>query len=99
MHNMNAREEPASDSRPPRHLTVRNLPAQLATELVRERHRRGASMNQTVIDLLSASLGLEKSQTRSNGLSKLAGGWSAKDLREFEEATADFEHVDDELWK
>jgi plasmid stability protein len=78
-------------------LTIRNLPPSLAEALEREKRRRGKSLNQTVIDLLDQGLGTRGA--RSNGLSQLAGGWSEKDLRDFERATAQFEEVDEELWK
>jgi len=78
-------------------LTIRNLPAPLADALEREKRRRGRSLNQTVIELLGQSLGVEKS--RSNGLGRLAGGWSDEDLRRFEGAVAPFEQIDEELWK
>jgi len=47
IHNMNAS-----------HLTVRNLPDELAAALEKEKRRRGTSLNQTVIDLLRQSLGV-----------------------------------------
>jgi hypothetical protein len=78
-------------------LTIRNLPPSLAEALEREKRRRGQSLNQTVIDLLGQGLGT--GGVRSNGLGRLAGGWSEEDFREFEQATAQFEAVDDELWK
>jgi plasmid stability protein len=78
-------------------LTIRNLPAPLADALEREKRRRGRSLNQTVIDLLGQSLGVEKS--RSNGLGRLAGNWGEEDFSEFERAVAPFEQVDEELWK
>jgi hypothetical protein len=59
---------------------------------------RGASLNQTVLDLLRRALGLDESATRSNGLRKLSGTWSDEDLQSFERATAVFEQVDPELW-
>jgi kynureninase len=65
--------------------------------LEREKRRRGRSLNQTVIDLLGQSLGVEKS--RSNGLGRLAGSWSEGDFREFEHAVAPFEQIDEELWR
>jgi plasmid stability protein len=77
-------------------LTVRNLPDNVADALEREKRRRGESLNQTVIDLLSQGLGV--SGVRSNGLARLAGAWSAEELRRFERAVAPFEQVDDELW-
>lgn len=78
-------------------MTIRNLPAPLADALEREKRRRGRSLNQTVIDLLGQSLGVEKS--RSNGLRRLAGSWGEEDFREFERAVAPFEQIDEELWK
>lgn len=78
-------------------LTIRNLPADLADALDREKRRRGKSLNQTVIDLLGQGLGARG--VRSNGLGRLAGGWSEDEFRDFEHATAQFEAVDEELWR
>jgi hypothetical protein len=78
-------------------LTIRNLPPNLAEALEREKRRRGQSLNQTVIDLLGQGLGAPG--VRSNGLSRLAGGWSEDEFRDFERATAPFEAVDEELWR
>lgn len=81
-----------------KHLTVRNLPPEVARALQEERERRGASLNQTVIDLLRQSLGVSAAR-RSNGLAKLAGSWSDDDLAEFEAAVADTETIDPEMWR
>jgi hypothetical protein len=62
-----------------------------------ERKRRGASLNQTVIDLLKQATGV--GGPRSNGLAVHAGTWSEKQFREFEEATKEFEKIDEELWR
>lgn len=78
-------------------LTIRNLPPALADALDREKRRRGKSLNQTVIDLLGQGLGAQG--VRSNGLGRLAGGWSEDEFRDFEQATAQFEAVDEELWR
>lgn len=80
-----------------KHLTIRNVTPELARALEREKKRRGSSLNQTILDLLSGSLGV--GLKRSNGLARLAGGWSEEEWREFEEATRDFERVDEELWR
>lgn len=78
-------------------LTIRNLPPDLAEALEREKRQRGTSLNQTVIDLLGKGLGVQG--TRSNGLGRLSGGWSEEEFRSFEQATAPFEAVDEELWR
>jgi plasmid stability protein len=79
------------------HLTVRNLPEDLAAALDREKQRRGTSLNRTVIDLLAHSLGVTGS--RSNGLGRLAGTWTEAEHQEFLAAMGSFEEIDPELWK
>jgi plasmid stability protein len=78
-------------------LTIRNLPPNIAEALEREKRLKGKSLNQTVIDLLGQGLGTRGA--RSNGLGRLAGGWSEDELRDFERATAPFEAIDEELWR
>jgi hypothetical protein len=85
------------DVKVPRHLTVRNVPLDLALALAAARQRRGTSLNQTVIDLLRQSLGLVGDG--SNGLEKLAGTWDEEQFREFQSAVAPFEVVDPENWR
>ncbi len=77
-------------------LTIRNLPPAVAEALDREKARRGASLNQTVVDLLSQGLGV--GVPRSNGLAALAGRWTEEEFRRFERAVAPFEEFDPELW-
>ncbi len=78
-------------------LTVRSIPPEVAEALEHEKRRRGTSLNQTVIDLLKQSLGVQG--TRSNGLMAFGGSWSEDEFHEFERAIAPFENVDPELWK
>jgi plasmid stability protein len=79
------------------HLTVRNLPNELAAALDREKRRRGTSLNQTVIDLLRQSLGVKG--TRSNGVGRLAGTRTEAEHKEFLSAMRSFEEIDRDLWK
>lgn len=82
-----------------RHLTVRNVPPELAEALRQEKARRGKSLNQVVLDLLSQGLGVGVGRRRSNGLARLAGAWRQEDLEEFEAAVAIAEQIDEELWE
>jgi plasmid stability protein len=82
-----------------KHLTIRELPDDLARALEKEKRRRGQSLNRTVKDLLRQSLALDGNRGYSNGLGKLAGGWSKADLESFEKATAVFERIDPDVWK
>ncbi|MCC7034765.1 MAG: hypothetical protein IT179_18230 [Acidobacteria bacterium] len=79
-------------------LTIRGVPRTLAQALDRERRRRDASLNSTVLDLLSRSLGLEAGGPRRNGLAELAGTWTDDEQRQFDAAVAPLEAVDDEMW-
>jgi hypothetical protein len=40
--------------------------------------------------------GLCPGDVRPNGLGRLSGGWSEKEFRDFERATAQFEEVDEQ---
>ena len=78
-------------------ITLRNVPPDLAEALDREKRRRGQSLNRTAIDLLKQGLGV--GTPRSNGLARLAGGWSDERAREFERALAPFDEIEPEMWK
>lgn len=79
-------------------LTIRQVPRRLAEALDRQRRQTGESLNRTVLTLLARSLGVDGQGPRRNGLAKLAGTWTAGDQRQFDEAIAPLERVDDEMW-
>ena len=79
-------------------MTIRNVSAELATALKEEKHRRGLSLNRTVLALIEESLGVN-GNIRSNGLGRLAGTWSDDRFTQFEESVAPFGEVDSELWR
>jgi hypothetical protein len=79
---------------------VRGVPDDVAKALSAERKRRGTSVNATVIMLLRQSLGLTHgAEGYDNGLGRLAGTWTARDLEAFERATEPFGAIDQELWR
>ena len=78
-------------------LTIRNVPDDVAAALDEERRLKGASLNQTVIDLLRQALGV--GSMRSNGLAELAGQWSIEEFEAFEHATEAFSEIDPEMWR
>ncbi len=81
-----------------RTMTIRNVTAALSAALDAEKHRRGLSLNRTVLALMEESLGVS-GKTRSNGLGRLAGIWSEEEFRQFEDAVAPFKEVDEDLWR
>lgn len=80
-------------------LTVRGVDERLAASVREEAHRRGVSMNSLVLDLVRQGLGLSERRGLHHDLDSLAGTWSTADVTEFTEMTADFETVDDALWR
>lgn len=84
---------------PRRHLTIRNLPPDVARAIDRERSRRGASLNATVVELLRIAVGSTAAPAFDNGLRKHAGGWTERELRAFERDTRVFEEIDEEAWR
>jgi hypothetical protein len=82
-----------------RHLTIRNVPAEIAEALNEERLRSRVSLNQTVIELLGRALGVAGREEKSNGLARLAGTWTEGEHKSFEAAVAVTEQIDEELWR
>jgi hypothetical protein len=80
------------------HLSIRNVPAEVAQALDEERRRLQTSLNQTVIDLLRRALGVAGGRA-SNGLASLGGTWTEEELKEFETAVAITEQIDEDLWR
>jgi plasmid stability protein len=82
-----------------KHLTIRNLPPEIAEALQKRRQRSKTSLNQTVIELLGRALGMEGQGRPSNGLARLAGTWTEDEHQRFEAAVAVTEQIDEELWR
>jgi len=80
-------------------LTLRGMDDSLAAALREEAHRRKVSMNALVLALVRQGLGLAERRSLRHDLDALAGTWSADEVSEFTEAAADFERVDDALWR
>ena len=80
-------------------ISIRNVDAKLANALERESSRRSASLNETVLQLLRQALGVDTTARRSNGLGKLAGGWTAREFDAFEANTQPFAQIDEGLWR
>jgi plasmid stability protein len=81
------------------HLTIHNVPSELAQALEHESHRLRTSLEQTVIELLRQALHVRPSEERSNGLARLAGTWSQEEYERFESAVAVTEQIDEDLWR
>lgn len=83
-------------------ITLRNLPPDLAITLEKEAAATGRSLNKTVIHLLEKATGLSglpPKQSRFHDLDDLAGSWSGKQTREFDQNLQDLRQIDPDLWE
>ena len=80
-----------------RAIAVRNVPLDLSSAPERGQRRRVQCPNRTVDELLRRGLGV--GTTRSNGLARLAGGWTDEQAAEMEEPLAPFGTVDTDMWR
>lgn len=83
-------------------LSIRGIDGETARLLKEAAQKAGASVNSQVLAFIRQGLCLEQGagrQGRHRDLDRLAGTWNEADAREFEDATAAFEEVDEELWR
>lgn len=82
-------------------LTIHALEATVEKRIRSKAKRDGRSLNQTLKDLLAASVGarpLPAPDHRAD-FAEFQGVWSVQDVREFEAATADLETIDQADWQ
>lgn len=82
-------------------ITLRGVDETTAKILKERAKKDGISVNAVLLKTLRQSLGLEKKKRNAihNDLDHLAGTWSETDFTKFQKRIADFESVDDKLWK
>lgn len=83
-------------------LTIR-YDDELAQDIEALAEREGISRNQAVLRLLRKGAGKHRpggdEGVIGRSLDWFVGTWTKEEVREFEEAVADFEKIDEELWK
>jgi plasmid stability protein len=82
-------------------LTLRGLDEETSARLKQAAQSRGVSVNRHALELLRRGLGLvpRSRGERYHDLDHLAGTWSETDAREFADALAAFEQIDEALWR
>ena len=82
-------------------ITIRGIDETTARILKERAKKEGVSVNAVLLKTLRESLGLEKRRRTViyDDLDHLAGTWSEKDFVEFQKIIADFEIVDEKMWK
>ena len=85
-------------------LTLRGFDRDLERRLREVARQRQISLNKAAILLLRRGAGLEPDEAGAadvigDSLDHLIGSWTAEEAREFEDAVAVFENIDDEIWR
>jgi hypothetical protein len=84
-------------------LTIRGFDKELAQRIERLARIEGISLNQAVLRLLRKGAGLgerkEDVDVVGSSLDHLIGTWSAEEAEEIERAVADFEEIDESMWR
>ncbi len=82
-------------------MTIRGLDDLTVKALKEKAKKEGSSVNAALVKLLQEELGIKKKKRTVvyNDLDHLAGTWSDKDFEEFLQATADFDKIDENMWK
>lgn len=80
---------------------MRRIDPEIEREIRRKAKESGRSLNCVAQEFLAegAGLGKGKKARRGASLAALAGGWTEKDAREFEESIRIFEEIEGEMWR
>ena len=84
----------------PSNFNLRNIAPDVMSLLKKEATKQKISINSLILLTIERGLGITH-QTKKNvfhDLDHLAGTWSDKDKKNFDENTKSFEKVDKELW-
>ncbi len=82
-------------------ITIRGIDNEIAKALKESAKKEGTSINSIVLRIVRESFGLEKKKRTViyTDLDHLAGTWDKKDYVEFQKKVADFETIDEKMWK
>ena len=84
-------------------LTLRGIPDPVEKRLRKIAQESHRSLNKAVIELLQKAVGLGEEKTKNSGKKRDTGDvirkWTEKEAQEFEQNTAVFESIDEEMWK
>jgi hypothetical protein len=77
--------------------TLRDIPPALDSELRRRAKDEGKSLNSVAIEALIRGAGLGETALRLRDLSDIVGTW--QEDREFDQAIAEQDQIDEHLWR
>ncbi|MCI0485967.1 MAG: hypothetical protein L0229_05145 [Blastocatellia bacterium] len=85
-----------------RSIMIQILDDATADWIAREAERRGISEQTLILELIRKGIGTDRESQELqtyHDLDSLAGTWSDEEAKQFLDATADFEQVDEKLWR
>lgn len=84
-----------------RTITIRKMPPELEAHLEEQARKEGTSMASTVIRLLMAATGLQRSRRGGpyDDLDDLAGTWTEAEADAFDRAVEEQRPIDPEVWQ
>jgi hypothetical protein len=77
--------------------TLRDIPPTVDSELRRRAKAQGKSLNTVAVEALIQGAGLGEAPIRQRDLSDVTGTWHED--REFDQAIADQDQLDEQLWR
>jgi len=82
-------------------LSIHSLDPEVERLIRLKARRENKSINQTLKELLTASVGRSPAapSDRGSDFDEFLGIWSERDVREFRAATEDFEAIDERDWR
>ena len=81
-------------------ITLRDVPKPIADKIHEEAKRTGASLNKTVIRMLSQTLTEPPANPQTyHSLDHLFGTWTEEEADEFDAHLAEQRQIDKEMWK
>ena len=83
-------------------ITIQGLDDATAKWISEEAERRGVSVESLIVDLIRKGINIDQDTSQLptyNDLDSLAGTWTEEQEAEFLNAVADFEQVDEKLWR
>jgi plasmid stability protein len=77
--------------------TIRNVPSSVDAALRQRAQEQGKSLNEIAIEALTRGAGIQGERIRKRDLSDIVGTWQEDPA--FDEAIADQDRVDEEMWR
>ncbi|HSY52219.1 MAG TPA: hypothetical protein VLC46_25685 [Thermoanaerobaculia bacterium] len=77
--------------------TLRGIPEEIDAALRERARAAGKSLNEVAIEALAEGAGVTKAPRQRRNLDDIAGTWKAD--KAFDEAIADQDQIDEDLWK